>query len=228
MAVAALNPETLSLLLQAASATDKTDVTAVEAATSRILASRALVKELSLFREAMTLVAGEVAGTGATVGPENSAAQNRLSLQTKDWSQIAAADRGIFRMLSLEVAEMFQRYFEQGGVPVLSKGVRIQFPGPAEEEVFFHTPMPVTISRIYGETDTGTVDLKIKWRPEGSILSGGTEIESTALVATSSGAEQTSGFEDDTIPAGSALAIVTSATSGSPLDLMAFVEFKME
>lgn len=111
---------------------------------------------------------------------------------------------------------------------VMSKGIYISDPTDSEDRVFFHTPVAITITRIYGETDAGTVTFKIKWRAEGGAFAGGTEVENTALVADDTGEQQTAGFEDATIPAGSFLAVVTSAVAGAPADFIALVEFTVD
>lgn len=106
-----------------------------------------------------------------------------------------------------------------------SSRLYISGPGSSEDQVFYHTPVAITISRIYAETDVGTATLKIKWRAEGGIFTGGTEVHGTSLVADATGEEQTAGFADATIPAGSVLAVQTSAVSGSPTELLVVVEY---
>jgi hypothetical protein len=111
---------------------------------------------------------------------------------------------------------------------VQSKGIYVADPEDDEDWPFFHTPVAITVTAIFGETDTGTVDLKMYWRPEGAAFAGGTAIEDTALVADDDEQRQTSGFEDATIPAGSYVVLVTSAVADSPTKLTAGIEFTVD
>ena len=115
MTVADLNSATLELLRAAAKSTDKTDVTALDVATSHNLSTRAIVNELRLIREAMHLVSPFTSGTGASSPPESLTAQALTSLQAGDLKQTAEADRESMKMICLELSEMFQRYFVKGG-----------------------------------------------------------------------------------------------------------------
>lgn len=111
---------------------------------------------------------------------------------------------------------------------VATKGIVIPDPLGSEDEVFLHVPAAVTITRIYAETDTGTVTLKVKWRAEGGAFSGGTEVHGTSIVATASGAQQSSGFADATIPAASLLAAVLSGTTGAPNRVLVLIDYTVD
>jgi len=65
----------------------------------------------------------------------------------------------------------------------------------------------VTISEIFGIVDQGNVSFKLYNRDRSSPWSGGDAVHSTALVATMSGAVQSSGFNDNTLGSGQVLAL---------------------
>ncbi len=109
-----------------------------------------------------------------------------------------------------------------------SKGISVADPTATEDILFYNTKSAITISRIYGETDTGTVTFKIFWRAEGSLFTGGTNVHATGLVADSNGEEQTSGFADPTIPVDSTLVLVSSAVASSPTKFAAWIEFTID
>ena len=106
-----------------------------------------------------------------------------------------------------------------------SAAVYVEEPTASEDIPFFHTQKAITVTSIFGETDTGTVDMKLEWRAEGSAFASGTEIRSTALTADSSEARVISGFADPTIPPGSYVALVTSGVTGSPTKLIGGFEY---
>lgn len=116
MAVALLDDATLALLRQAADFTSKEDITDLDCATSQVLSIKAIVNELRLLREKLTLASGETAGTGASALPESAFAQAMASLQITDKVQLATAIRESMRLICLELAEAYQRLFAQGGL----------------------------------------------------------------------------------------------------------------
>lgn len=116
MVVAALDDATSALLRQAAESTSKEEITDLDCATSQVLSIKAIVNELRLIREQLTLTSGGTAGTGASALPESAFAQNMASVQITDKVQIATAIRESMRLICLELAEAFQRLFVQGGL----------------------------------------------------------------------------------------------------------------
>jgi hypothetical protein len=104
---------------------------------------------------------------------------------------------------------------------IWSRAVYIGLPTAAERVPLKATEQLYRITRLYGETDTGTVDLTVEWRPEGDAFVSGTSVHATPLVANHPGQEQTGGWVDGgEIPADAFVWLVTSAVSGDPKQLI--------
>jgi hypothetical protein len=87
------------------------------------------------------------------------------------------------------------------------------------------TAQKINVTKIYGETDVGTVTFDIEYRAEGSAFSSGTEIIGGAhLVAIDTGDDAT---VDVAIAANQFLTYVASAQSGATTHLVVYIEYNV-
>lgn len=106
--------------------------------------------------------------------------------------------------------------------------LEIQNPTSTEEYLIgFTGTKAITITKIWAETDTGTVDFNIEQRVFGSGESSGTNVMSSDLQADDNGATQTS-FADATVPAGYWLVYSASAVASSPTNIKVGYEYTID
>lgn len=109
-------------------------------------------------------------------------------------------------------------YFKSGGLYTLEDdGTEIGPLGPAyrkKTKIFYiedpasggtypvmrtHTDVPITITKVFAESDAGTPDIHLWWRAPDAQFAGGTQILTAALTAGATETDTTS-FADATIP----------------------------
>ncbi|MCO6437855.1 MAG: hypothetical protein J5J06_12255 [Phycisphaerae bacterium] len=119
-----------------------------------------------------------------------------------------------------------------GAVPsalrTVGKMLYIEWPATGDAFPLAFLPADVTFVRVRGVTDTGTVDFQIERRATNTPGSGGTNVLSSALQATSAGASTTSFADGGAVAAGQWLYFVASATSGSPTRLWVALEYTVD
>lgn len=100
---------------------------------------------------------------------------------------------------------------------------------PADTDVFpvAFVGDAVTMVKVWGQTDTGTVDFNIEERATTSPGSSGTDTLTADLQSTSSGANSSS-FSNSSIAADSWLVFVASATASSPTKLWVAFEYTID
>jgi len=108
-----------------------------------------------------------------------------------------------------------------------SKILYFEKPTNVDDFPMLFVPDAVTIEKVWGQTDTGTVTFMLKWRTETSPGSGGTDILSSSMVADSNG-ETTTSFDDATIPANSWIIYDSSAVASAPQKLWVAIKYSLD
>lgn len=113
--------------------------------------------------------------------------------------------------------------------PTLNNNYFLQIKNPTStgEWMIGFASTAITITKIWAETDTGTVDFNIEQRTFGSFESSGTNVMTSDLQADDNGATQTS-FSDATVPSGTYLVYSASAVASSPGEVVVVVEYTVD
>lgn len=169
------------------------------------------------------------AGIPTTGNTNILAANNRRDIPihgplTLDIDDMGARDRVVITLYI--IAEARTAIIAES--PTRSAAIYIEYPEAGDALSFYHAGQAITVTRIFGETDTGTVNLNMEQRLPDGYFASGTQIESTALVADADGQEQTSGFENPSVPADSVVTLVVASVASSPGKLIAGIEYTVD
>jgi len=100
-----------------------------------------------------------------------------------------------------------------------TKQFYIENPTSSDSYPIAFMPAATTISEVWAETDTGTVDFNIEFRPHGSAETATSTQLWTADKTADDDGYNTTTFNDDTVPTDSWLTYTSSATASSPTKL---------
>lgn len=113
-------------------------------------------------------------------------------------------------------------------VRTVGKMLYLESPTAADAFPLAFVPADVTLVRVRGITDAGTVDFQIQRRATTAPGSGGTNVLTAAIQATSAGAETTVFASAGAVAAGQWLCFVASAVGGSPTKLWVATEYTVD
>lgn len=105
-----------------------------------------------------------------------------------------------------------------------SKVLYIQEPTSSDDFPIFFTPHAITIVKVWGQTDTGTLTFQLVERTTTSPGSGGTNILTSSMVADATG-ENTTDFANAAIAADSWVTYDSSAEASAPNKLWIAIEY---
>jgi hypothetical protein len=161
------------------------------------------------FTSTATLVDG-TANSGTDIGLELTGNTNFIA---------SAGETVTLRLMEIGGTQRWReigRSVEVGSTSTLQKGFFLESPGSAEAVDMWQTPVAITVTSLKailrGSSPSVTYNVKF-----GTDITSATDVFTAAITCTSvtTGCSNNSGFNDATIPAGSFIWIVTTASSGT-------------